>query len=163
DMARKVREKALDTVAARDKLKVRAKPYYRSLGPDLHIGYRKGKDARRWVVRMYTGAGQYVVETIGHADDVADADGVNVLDFWQAQEKARKIHREAVGSHGAGSVKCTVQQAIDAYIDHLEGRASYEDTKLRLAAYVPDHMGAKEVAKLTKEDLVRWHKALARV
>src|SRR5262249_7621981 len=57
----------------------------------------------------------------------------------------------------------TVQQAIDAYIDHLEGRASYEDTKLRLAAYVPDHMGAKEVAKLTKEDLVRWHKALARV
>ena len=43
-MAKKVRERALDTRSARDKLKVSGKPYYRSIGPDLHLGYRKGKD-----------------------------------------------------------------------------------------------------------------------
>ena len=34
--------------------------------------------------------GQYVVETIGEADDFADADGFRVLNFWQAQEQARQ-------------------------------------------------------------------------
>ena len=33
----------------------------------------------------------YVVETIAVADDYADADGIDVLTFWQAQEQARKI------------------------------------------------------------------------
>ena len=61
-MAKKVRERALDTRAARDKLKSSGKPYYRSIGPGLHLGYRKGKDARRWVARVYAGAGNYVVE-----------------------------------------------------------------------------------------------------
>ena len=60
---KKVRESALDSRAARAKLKVSGKPYYRTLGPELHMGYRKGKDARRWVARVYTGSGQYVVET----------------------------------------------------------------------------------------------------
>jgi hypothetical protein len=79
-LAKKVRDRALDTRAARDKLKGSGKPYYRSIGPDLHLGYRKGRGARRWVARLYLGAGQYRVENI--ADDVVDADGEGVLDFW---------------------------------------------------------------------------------
>ena len=44
-----------------------------------------------WVVRRYAGASTYVVETIAEADDYADANGTEVLTFWQAQDQARKI------------------------------------------------------------------------
>src|SRR5262245_9736399 len=65
-MARRIRESILDSRDARLKLKVRGKPYWRSIGAGLHVGYRKGKDARRWVARIYVGGGQYLVESIGH-------------------------------------------------------------------------------------------------
>src|SRR5262245_4474500 len=112
-MAKKVKEKALDTRAARDKLKVSGKPYYRSIGPDLHLGYRKGKDARRWVARLYLGNGQYRVENIGHADDINDADGAGVLDYWQAQDKARELQ---AGRSGTVSGRYTVGRAIKDYL-----------------------------------------------
>jgi hypothetical protein len=37
-MARRVRDVTLDSRAARAALKVRGKPYYRGIGPGLHIG-----------------------------------------------------------------------------------------------------------------------------
>src|SRR5215471_17256853 len=69
DMARKVRDKDLDSRTARAKLKVSGKPYYRSLDEGLHIGYRKGKTSGKWVVRYYLDDGKYAVETL---DVVAD-------------------------------------------------------------------------------------------
>ena len=50
----------------------------------LHVGYRKGKRGGVWVIRRYIGAGDYKVETIAAADDVEDANGIEILDFWQA-------------------------------------------------------------------------------
>ncbi len=84
-MARRVRDASLESRAARAKLTARGKPYYRSIGPGLHLGYRKGDEARKWVARLYVGAGAYTVETMADADDLADADGVTVLTFFQAQ------------------------------------------------------------------------------
>ena len=40
-MARKVRDKALDTRAERGKLKARGNPYWRALDPGAHLGYRR--------------------------------------------------------------------------------------------------------------------------
>src|SRR5262245_59374576 len=136
-MAKKVREKALDSRAARDKLKVSGKPYYRSLDPELHLGYRKGKDTRRWVARIYLGNGQYKVETLGYADDVADADGKKVLSFWQAQEKARALVKPAAGGD------YTVRQALKAYIESLDGKTTQAKTELRFNAYVPAELADK--------------------
>lgn len=161
-MARKVREKALDTGTARNKLKVRRKPYYRTLGPGLHVGYRRGKDVRRWVARVYISDGNYRVVSIGHADDVTEADGVTILDFWQAQDRARELHRELAGGD-VGRGPYTVRQAIADYVDSLDGRASQRDTKLRLDAYVSITMADKEVAKLTKDEIVKWHRGLAKM
>ena len=42
-MPRRVRESILDSRDARLKLKVRGKPYWRSIGAGLHVGYRKGR------------------------------------------------------------------------------------------------------------------------
>ena len=92
-MAKRVRDYDLETRAARSKLKARGKPYYKVIGPGLHVGYRKGKRAGMWVVRRYAGASSYIVETIAEADDYADADGERVLTFWQAQDQARETCR----------------------------------------------------------------------
>ena len=60
-MGRRVRDAALESKAGRGKLKARGKPYYKSLGDGLHVGYRKGKRGCVWVVRRYIGDQQYVV------------------------------------------------------------------------------------------------------
>ena len=70
--------------------KLSGKPYWRAIGKGLHVGYRKGKSSGVWVVRRYLGDQNYSMHAIAEADDVLDADGKDVLDFWQAQE-ARAI------------------------------------------------------------------------
>ena len=156
-MAKRVRDASLETRASRAKLKARGKPYYKVIGSGLHVGYRKGKRGGMWVVRRYAGAGSYVVETIAEADDVSDADGLRVLDFWQAQERARKL--AAVPSRGNGPYK--VKDAIRDYLEELEGRASYNDTKLRLEAYALPSLGDKHVGDLAADTIRRWHRDLA--
>jgi integrase len=159
-MAKKVREKALDTRAAREKLKVSGKPYYRSIDPELHLGYRKGKGARRWVARIYLGNGQYRVENIGYADDIADADGERVLTFWQAQEKARAIKEKPIKLDPA---HYTVRQAIADYIESLEGKPTQRSAKQRLAAYIPDTLADRPVAEVTGQEWETWMRNMAKL
>jgi integrase len=157
-MAKRVRDTDLETRAARFKLKVRGKPYYKVIGPGLHVGYRKGKRTGKWIVRRYAGASSYVVNTIAEADDYADANGVEVLTFWQAQDAARKIAGVAARSRGPYKVR----DAIAAYLLELEGRASYTDARTRLHAYALPALGDKHVDKLTGETLRHWHRDLAK-
>jgi integrase len=157
-MAKRVRDSDLETRAARSKLKVSGKPYYKVIGPGLHVGYRKGKRAGMWVVRRYAGASSYVVETIAEADDYADADGDRVLTFWQAQDRARKL----AGAPARSSGPYKVRDAIADYLTELEGRASYVDTRSRLNAYATPVLGDKHVDKLTAEALRIWHRDLAK-
>jgi hypothetical protein len=95
-MARKVRNAELDSRSAREKLRARGKPYFRTIEKGLHLGYRKLKGKGRaltggkWVLRHYVGEQTYEVETIATADDLTDADGVAILDYWQAQTLARE-------------------------------------------------------------------------
>src|ERR1700730_1957145 len=96
-MARTLRDTALESRAARARLKARGKPHYCALEEGLHLGYRKAKGRRgkpavagKWVVHHYVGGQSYTVESIAMADDHSDADGVAVLDFRQAQAKARE-------------------------------------------------------------------------
>ena len=93
-MARRVRDRAIETRDARRKLKASGKPYWRAIGKGLHVGYRKGKTSGVWVIRRYLGDQNYSLQTIAEADDVLDADGIDVLDFWQAQEAAQKSSSE---------------------------------------------------------------------
>jgi hypothetical protein len=52
----------------------------------------KGQTGGKWVFRLYKGNEQYVVETIGNADDGAsDADGTSIFSFAQGQARARQI------------------------------------------------------------------------
>ena len=161
-MARRIRESILDSRDARLKLKVRGKPYWRSIGFGLHVGYRKGKDARRWVARVYVGGGQYVVETMGQADDFADADGFEVLDFWQAQDRARKLAAKRTAKGGQRMGPYTVAAAVEDYLKHIAEKPSCYEVRKRLEAYLTPELASADVAKLTKDVLKAWHRGIAK-
>ena len=87
-MARTVKDVRLDSRAARERLEPRKKPYYRVIETGRHIGYYKGLRSGSWLARTFDGA-RYSEKKLGMADDVLDANGMDVLSFSQAQASAR--------------------------------------------------------------------------
>jgi integrase len=163
-MARRVKDKALDSREARTKLRPRGKVYWRGIERGLHLGYRrlKGK-AGTWWARHYLGAQTYEVESLGIADDLSDADGTAVIDFWQAQTKARE--RMVARAHAAAGKTgpLVVKDALEQYFERLEGngRDTY-DARRRAEAFIIPKLGAVECASLTTDMLHKWHVSLAK-
>jgi integrase len=165
-MARTVNDAKLGTRTARAALKPSGKPYFRAIEEGLHLGYRKGKTAGKWVMRRYHN-GAYVVEAIGTADDTIDPDGDIILSFADAQTKARQrfveCKREAAG-HPAVSGPYTVADAISDYLAWMEqNRKSARDTRWRAEALILPVLGTIDCAKLTTKTLRDWHKGLTKV
>ena len=116
--------------------------HFRTLDPGLHLGYRKLKGAPgRWVVRYYIGEQSYELETIATADDLSAANGVDVLDFRQAQQEARK-RRDARVRTAAGVGPFTVADAVAHYIEALaaKGRKTW-DTEFRANRMIVPSLG----------------------
>src|SRR5271165_6003224 len=120
-MARHVRNPKIESRAARARLKPSPKPTFFDLGGKLHLGYRRGKGAGRWVMRVYLGGERYAEKTLGEADDLADANGATVLNFDQAQRLARACAGELETSVKGPAV--TVAAAVEAYIASRETRS----------------------------------------
>jgi integrase len=168
-MARTIVDSNLKDRAARSRLAARGKPHYRLIEPGLHLGYRKSRgrkgkaaSAGTWVVRHYVGAQAYVTETIGVADDFSDADGVAVLDFRQAQGAARVRH--VARAHGAAGIAgpLTVAAALDAHLEHLEGKGQSVVNQRYARALIVPELGEIEVAALTTKQLSHWLRDLAK-
>src|SRR5258708_18321433 len=165
-MARKVNDKVLDTGEARRKMKARGKPYYRMIEPGLHLGYRRLKGQERagtWLVRHYLGKQAYEVERIGTADDLSDADGVAILDFKQAQDKARErmVNRAHAAAGKTGPL--TVAMAMNDYLGFLDSkRKSGRDARWKSEAFIVPVLGRIDVEKLTTEDLEKWLDGIAK-
>jgi integrase len=164
-MPRTVRDNKLDSRTARAGLRTSGAPYYRGIDQGLHIGYRKGKSGGRWVMRWYAGKGGYKVETLGTADDVADADGVAVLSFSQAQAMAREkrvaLDRAAKGLPTAGG-PYTVRACLHEYLRYLESeRKSAKDAQARIDALILPTLGDIVCSRLKKDDITRWLRELA--
>lgn len=151
-MSKTVRERKLDSPAARAKLKASGKPYWRAIDVGLHLGYRKGAHGGRWVLRRYLGRETYSVETIATADDHQDADGQAILSFYQAQGKIREIAKR-YRTHAAGAATPVVRDAVAAYLQTRPSR----DQHLRLARHVlADEIAGKPLASLTESALGAW-------
>lgn len=168
-MARTIRDRTIDTKEARGRLTGRGKPYYRLIEEGLHLGYRKPRGRRgkpagagKWILRHYEGAQSYTVTTIGVADDFSDADGVAVLSFKQAQDKARAAHVQRAHDE-AGSGPLTVRTVMASYVEYLEAhRKTANDVRHRAAAHINPTLGDVEIAALTTEMIRKWHLALAK-
>jgi len=135
-----------------DQLNPSSKPYWRSVDIGLHLGYRKGLRGGRWVLRRYRGDGVYAVETFATADDNQEADGHEILSFYQAQKKVRELAKQ-YRTHGPGAEALTVKDAVEAYLKEKRGR----DQHLRLARHVlKDEIADKPLASLTEAALDAW-------
>src|ERR1700704_380647 len=100
-MARTARNSSLETRTARARLRIRRTPYFAKIAKGLRLGSYRGSVSGSWIARCYRGAGVYATEALGVADDTLDADGVKVLDYWQAPEHARRSgEREGPGVAG---------------------------------------------------------------
>jgi integrase len=163
-MARTVRDANLEKREARRRLAARAKPHYRVMEEGLHLGYRRLKSgAGNWVVRSYIGDQKYAVETIGPADDLSDADGVKILNFSQAQAKARELMVDRAHKAAGKTGPLTVKAAVDAYIDFLEAkRKSASFSRYAADAFILPVLGETEVKDLTKDQIEEWHHNLAK-
>jgi integrase len=165
-MARTVRDAKLETRTARAALKPSGKPYFRAIDEGLHLGYRKGQTAGKWVMRRYDN-GAYVVEPIGTADDTIDPDGNVVLSFAQAQAVARQRfveRKRAAAGHPATSRPYTVADAISDYLTWMEqNRKSARDTRWRAEALILPDLGRIDCVRLTTKTLRDWHKGLTKV
>jgi integrase len=144
-------------------LKARGKPYYRQIEPGLHLGYRRRRSGSgTWETRHYIGDERYQRERIGTADDASDADGVAVLDFWQAQEKSRK--RMVARAHAKAGKPCplTVDLVMADYLAFIENeRKDILNARKRVSAFILPHFGGREAASLTSKEIVAWHRRLA--
>ncbi|MET0529124.1 MAG: site-specific integrase, partial [Microvirga sp.] len=165
-MPRAVRSVKLDTRTARSRLPARKAPYFVRIGDRLQLGYWRGVKVGSWIARRYTGDGAYATHGLGPADDLREADGVSILAFDQAQERAKawdgEERRAAAGAPRRGPL--TVEQAIEAYLAHLRAAkgAKAEATARSVArSRILPELGHLQCAALTAKRLTSWRNDLA--
>jgi integrase len=136
---------------ARAKLLPRPKPYYRQIGPGKTLGYIRRADADgSWIVRERIG-GRYKTRILGYADDIARADGRDVLTSEQALGSATNPQASApVG-------RLTVKSALGAYFTALAAKskhaAEYQSAANKRIVPV---LGDYRVDRLTKTAIENW-------
>ncbi|MCG6862628.1 MAG: site-specific integrase [Chromatiaceae bacterium] len=128
----------------------------------LALGYRRTvKGNGSWQARLWTGE-KSVKHTLGEADDHMEADGANVLTFFQAQGKAIAFSEEARKSDLPNSKPITVGDAAAAYLAwYKEHRKAYPETETTVNAHILPAWGNKLIMEITTPEIKRWHEKLA--
>jgi hypothetical protein len=158
-MARKVRHSALESRSARLKLQVRRRPYNgAALARGISLMYRRNNTNGTWVLKASDGHGAYWTKAFAFADDFEDADGKNVLTFYQAQDAAKRLAR---GEDGSGdTAPITVDGALKDYRRDLEARTANPYNAESPRAHLTKVLLAKPVALLTAHELKKWRDGL---
>jgi hypothetical protein len=157
-MARRPRSSKLETRTTRLKLPVQRKPHaFTVVSPGIALGYRRGKDRNAWVVRVADGrGGNWCKNLPGIPDDHEEANGESVIDFWQAQDAARKLARGTVES----GRPVTVAEALTDYERDLRARGGLTGNVSRVRHHLPPSLATKPVAMLTSRELQHWRDGL---
>src|ERR1700736_6731497 len=155
-MARSIRSATLETRTARLKLPVTSRPVYVKIGAGLGLGYRRNATSGTWVARIADGRGSNLRKTIGTADDFAEANGRDVLDYWQASDAARRL-----ASGNAGPAVVTLGDALDRYEADLRTRGRDVVNVTRIRRHLSEAMAKKPVALISATELRRWRNGLA--
>lgn len=160
-MPRRARNTNLETRTARLKLAVGRHPYRHSIERGLLLLYYRGAKRGSWSVRIYRN-GKYEEHALGLADDYDIADGVKVLSFPQAQDKARETRKDISAPGWRSATGYTVAKAIDDYLEYFKARRkSFKDVSNRLTKHVIPKLGDRLVNELTAEEVERWHHTIA--
>jgi integrase len=160
-MARSIRSPKLETRSARLRLPIRWKPYPVRVAPGVRLAYRRNETAGRWSVIVANGKGGNWMKGFAIADDYEDANGNEVLDFWQAQDRARALARGGNEVEDGGK-PITVSGALDAYEANLKARGGDVANVARVRCHLTPALKARAVALLTARELDRWRNGLAK-
>jgi len=162
-MAPRIRSYSLENRSRREKLPIAKKPVFVRIGSGISLGYRRNKTAGTWVLKVADGKGGAKTSAVGTADDNADADGIGILNYWQAQELAKK--KASATTDGAPPALLTVRMAADFYLDVLKGRnpRTAADTRGRLEKHFLPKFGSQLVTTLTRTKLDGWLTSLIKV
>lgn len=164
-MGRAVNDAAITTRNARSKLPVSKSVHWRAIDRGTHLGYRKGKNGGTWIARFRKEDKAYVTHAIGAADDRSESDGIEVLDFSQAQKQAqdwcRRCAHAEIGTEQVGPY--TVADAIKDYMDWFRlDRKSVIQTQSVIDAHILPEFGRVLVSKLSSTRIRKWHANLAK-
>jgi integrase len=166
-MPRHVRDARIETREARRKLVAQSEPHWRAIVQGAHVGYYKGARRSAWLVRWRKPEGRYQKATLGEADDTRDADGLHVLDYRMAQQRAlAQIGRweRGGGDEPEPAGPLTVAEVVRDYLEwtarHRRASTAREWRYMANAHLLPA-LGKLEVAKLTLARLRKWHERLA--
>jgi integrase len=111
------------------------------------------------------GGQDYKTDTIANADDIADADGVAILSFAQAQAVAREMRTRAARIAAGLPIETgpyTVKQCMDEYFSWMEQhRKGAKDARYRGEALIIPKLGAIECEKLRVGELRGWLQQVA--
>jgi integrase len=164
-MARSITNSKLDTRTARRAIAQGEATHWMPVSRGRALGYRRGRRGGTWAARFF--AENFRREQkLGEADDVHEADGVQILDFEQALEKANRFFltalTEATGEAPRGG-PYSVYVAVQDYLKSLENReaADYQSAVYDLTRNVLPELGALKVTKLTRPKLEAWRAQLA--
>jgi len=160
-MARSARNSKLDTRTSRLKLPEGAR-IYTTVGDGFALGYRRTtKGYGTWEVR-YRVNGKYSFQALGDADDYQDSDGVKVLTFFQAQDKARDIIEQVKSNSGIIIKPLTIEDAVETYLKWYEAnRKAYKETKNVIDTHILPVFGKILVSEITTTQIKHWHQKLA--
>ena len=156
-MARNVRSAQLETRTARLKLELRKKPYMVRVAPGVRLGYRRNAAVGTWSVIAADGKGGNWVKKFGYADGHEEANGEQVLTFWEAQGRARKLARGGKNAEEDDPGRpAIVREALAAYQADLIARGGDVHNVFRVRGHLPNTLAGKTVALLTARELRRF-------
>ncbi len=164
-MARTQRNYQLEHRTGRLKLEL-GKRYWATVGKGLSICYRRTvKGHGQWEARVWKEE-TYRFKGLGEADDYKEANGTDILTYFQAAEKARQfeqqIEQHAKHPHLKPLKPLTVKQATVHYVEwFMENRKSHTDTLFVINAHILPLLGRRIVSELTTRDIKEWHTKLA--
>jgi len=161
-MAQSPRDKRLETRSARLRL-ASGRRYYTPIGEGLAIIYRRtGKGFGTWSAKLAMQRGHYAIRVLGAADDYDHENGADVLTFWQAQDKARKLSREAKLNAGILIKPTTVAGAAHSYLEWFRAhRRSIKATEHTIRAHILAELGDTGLEDLTTSRIRNWLEVLA--
>jgi integrase len=164
-MARSIKCKKLDSRTARRAIQQGKATYWLAVSRGRALGYRRGRNGGTWIAR-FDAEHLRREQKLGDADDVLDSDGVQILDYPQALEKANNFFlsalTQATGEAPRGA-PYSVHVAVQDYLKSLENRdaADHESAVYDLTRNVLPALGAIEVQRLTRPRLEAWRAQMA--
>ena len=171
-MARTKRSTKLSSRESRSKLE-RGKRYQEPLAEGRYIAYRRplNNQAGSWLARWTDlDTSKSIQHRLGDADDLMDADGVNILDFAAAQKKAEiwfaeRNNRAQIEATGVPVVTgpYTVATAVEDYLRDAKRRGvkGHAIMTTTFNAHILPELRDIPLAKLTKPRIEAWFQALS--